>query len=60
MNRVGVNLRNRRGATALMTASQYGNLDCVKYLIKMKAKVDAKKRLGGSTPIVIAALYGYL
>merc|ERR1719285_1025779 len=60
MHRLGVNWRNRRGATALMTASQYGHVDCVKYLIDMKAKVDAKRVLDGSTPIVIAAKHGQL
>jgi len=60
IHRLGVNWRNRRGATALMTASQYGHVDCVKYLIRMKAKVDAKRRIDGSTPLVIAAKNGRL
>jgi len=60
IHRLGVNWRNRRGATALMTASQYGHVNCVKYLIDRKAKVDAKRVLDGSTPIVIAAKYGQL
>jgi len=60
MNRLGVNWRNRRGATALMTASQYGHLDCVKYLISRNAKVEAKRRIDGSTPLIIAAKHGQL
>jgi len=59
-HRLGVNWRNRRGATALMTASQYGHVDCVKYLISQRAKVDAKRVIDGSTPIVIAAKHGKL
>jgi ankyrin repeat protein len=60
INRLGVNWRNRRGATALMTASQYGHLECVLWLIGRKAKVDVKRVKDGSTPIVIAAKNGQL
>eukprot|EP00465_Bigelowiella_longifila_P000363 CAMPEP_0185280792 /NCGR_PEP_ID=MMETSP1359-20130426/66350_1 /TAXON_ID=552665 /ORGANISM="Bigelowiella longifila, Strain CCMP242" /LENGTH=68 /DNA_ID=CAMNT_0027876135 /DNA_START=1216 /DNA_END=1422 /DNA_ORIENTATION=- len=46
-HKADVNAKNEEGWTPLIYGCRYGHLDIVKYLISMKANIEAKNRCGG-------------
>nr|XP_043622834.1 probable E3 ubiquitin-protein ligase XBOS32 [Erigeron canadensis] len=56
---VDINLRNDRGQTALMQASQYGRWEVVLTLVLFKANIHKMDDLNGGTALHLAALNGH-
>ncbi|XP_022908719.1 ankyrin repeat domain-containing protein 39 [Onthophagus taurus] len=57
---VDVNVEDNFGYTALHYSARHGKLDVCKWLLRENAKVDAKTRSGGATPLHRACTTGHL